>query len=161
MVKYLFPEFLSDSGQYSEAEKTWRCAWEELVRRSDAFDLWQSPWLNTNFANGIPCRDGNPIFSCICPSRRVGIRVIQLPPSENPRELYFWTDTFAKGEPEWVDELVISCALTQVTLYDAVDLMNQWISEGKVRVYRENYASLFRIQPGARRASRELALAAG
>jgi hypothetical protein len=44
----------------------------------------------------------------------------------------FWLNTFAKGEPEEINELVISCSLTDSTLSTARGLIRQWITEGRV-----------------------------
>ena len=137
MVKYIFPNFLNDPEEYVQAEALWQTRWQELIRSVGQEGLWKSPWINTTFANGTPCRDGNPIFSAVCHSRRLGLRVIQQEASGNPRELDFWTDTFAEGEPEAVNELVISCVLTDETLGDAFDLLHQWVAEGEVRVLRK------------------------
>jgi hypothetical protein len=139
MGKYLFPNFLNDQQEYERAEALWRDRWNELVRRLGQEWLWNSPWLNTTFADGTPCRDGNPIFSAVCPQRRLGVHVIQLEPSENPKEFYVWTDTFAEGSPEAVKELVISCALTCATLDEAAELMRQWITEEKIPRPSEPY----------------------
>jgi hypothetical protein len=105
-----------------------------VIERTGEKALWQVPWLNTTFADGTPCRDGNPIFSAVCPARRLGVRVIQREPAGNPRELNYWIDTFAQGEPEAIRELVISCVLTEETVVDALDLMNQWITAEEVRL---------------------------
>jgi hypothetical protein len=128
MTRALYPNFLEDPRQYEQAEESWRRHWRDLVRRAGEPDLWETPWGNTTFADGTPCRDGNPIFSAVCRSRRLGIQVIQLEPSEHPRELSCWIDTFARGEPEEIQVLAISCVLTNHTQLDAVDLMNQWIT---------------------------------
>jgi hypothetical protein len=77
-------------------------------------------------------RDGNPIFSAIAPGRRLGVRVIQIEPADNPKELDVWTDTFAEGSPEVVKELVVSCVLTDRTLLEAVDAIKRWITEEKI-----------------------------
>jgi hypothetical protein len=138
MVKYLFPNYLTDSQEYEQAEALWRERWDDLVRRLGQEWLWESPWLNTTFADGSPCRDGNPIFSAVSLVRRLGVRVIQIGPSDNPRELYAWTDTFAKGSPESIKELVISCVLTAQTLLEAVDLMKRWIIEEEVELSWED-----------------------
>ena len=138
----LFPNFLNDSQEYCQAEAVWRKHWNDLIQRVGQESLWESPWLNTNFANGMPCRDGNPIFSAVSPNRRLGVHVVQLPPSDNPHELYVWTDTFAKGSPEAIEELVISCVLTDRTLLDALDLMKHWIIEEKVDLPQEANAQL-------------------
>lgn len=133
MARALYPDFLEAPHQYAQAEETWRRHWSDLARRTGELDLWKTPWGSTTFVDGTPIRDGNPIFSAVCPSRRLGIQVIQLEPSEHPRELYCWIDTFAQGEPEEIIVLVISCVLTDQTLLDAVDLMNQWITREEVQ----------------------------
>lgn len=145
MVDYLYPSFLSNPYEYEQAEALWRDRWEELLRwAGQREERWKTPWLNTDLANGVPCRDGNPIFSAICPSRRLGLRVIQLEPSGEPRELYFWIDMFGEGE-ETIKELVISCALTEETLYDALNLMSQWLTRQEVRLSREDYYPTFPV----------------
>src|ERR1700722_8370563 len=99
MVQSLFPNFLNDLDEYHQVEALWRERWDELVRGVGQERQWVTPWLTTTFANGTPFADGNPIFSAVAPNRRLGVRVIQVEPSEEPRELSFWTDTFAEGEP--------------------------------------------------------------
>jgi hypothetical protein len=132
MVDYLFPHFLSDPREYERAESLWRERWNDLLRSAGQEGLWEAPWVNIHFVNGIPMRDGNPIFSAISPQRKLAIRVIQLEPSDNPQDFYVWTDTFAEGSRESVKELVISCVLTHETLSEAVKLMQQWITEEKI-----------------------------
>jgi hypothetical protein len=139
MVEFIFPDFLNSSSEYAQAEALWQSRWQELIRWVGQEGLWRTPWINTAFANGTTCRDGNPIFSAVCVTRRLGIRVIQQEPAGIPRELYFWTDTFAQGQPEAVNELVISCVLTDETLYDALDLMHQWITKEEIRLLRVGY----------------------
>ena len=131
MSDYLFPHYLSDPREYGQAESVWQQRWQELLRRVGQEGQWQTSWLNTNFANGTPCRDGNPIFSAVCPSRRLAVRVIQLEPADDAKEIHVWNDTFAEGSSEAVEELVISCVLTEQTLQEAVELMRQWIAAGK------------------------------
>jgi len=132
MVDYLFVHFLSEPQEYKQAEVFWREQWDELVRRVGQEWLWKTPWINTSSVKETPIQDGNPIFSAISPRRRLALRVIQLEPSDNPREFYVWTDTFAEGSPEAIEELVISCVLTHETLTEAVELMRQWITEEKI-----------------------------
>gem|GEM_PF-983828 len=145
MIRTHYPNFLKDPAEYSQVEAYWQEKWMTLLRSTGVQEDWQSPWINNSFANGTPCRDGNPIFSAICPSRHLGIRVIQYEPSENPREIYVWTDIFAEGEPEAVKELVISCVLTTETLYDCLDLMKLWMHSEEVRL---SYISEFPISVG-------------
>lgn len=129
MVVTRFPRFLDDPKEYQQAETLWRERWSDLLRRLGQEWLWQSPWLSTSFADGSPSQDGNPIFSAVSPRLRRGVRVIQIEPSDKPRELYAWTDTFGEGEREPIKELVLTCVLTDQTLLDAVDLMKRWLTD--------------------------------
>jgi hypothetical protein len=138
MTQTLFPHFLDDPDEYRQAETLWRERWEELVRRVGQGRQWVTPWLTTTFADGTPFADGNPIFSAVAPDRRLGVRVIQVEPAENPHELAVWTDTFAEGEPEAVKELVLTCALTQKTLGDSLALMERWITKEEVDSREDN-----------------------
>jgi hypothetical protein len=132
MASFLFPEFLNDPEQYQQAQDLWLRTWNELIAEVGQVPLWQSPFYATTFADGTPCRDGNPIFSAVNPSRRLGVRVIQFEPTHEVEELVSWLDTFAAGEPEEVKELVISCSLSDVTLSKARDLIRQWMTGGSV-----------------------------
>ena len=129
MVQNLLSNFLSDPREYTRAEAIWRDRWRELVRTEGQESLWRDPWINTNLGDGTPFRDGNPIFSAISPYRRLGVRVIQIEPSDAPNEFHSWIDTFAKGEPEEIEELVITCALSDQTMSDAIALMKRWITK--------------------------------
>jgi hypothetical protein len=80
--------------------------------------------------------------------------VIQLQPSVDPRELYFWIGTFDEGTPQKIDELVISCALTRETLMDAMNMMSQWIDDGQIELSQEGYYPGF--PTGSRRRLRRL-----
>jgi hypothetical protein len=160
MVEYLFAHFLSDPREYAQAEALWCKHWDDLVHRLGQAWLWKTPWFNKAFANGTPCRDGNPIFSAVSPLQRLGVRIIQIEPADNPRELYVWTDTFAKGSPEAIDELVISCVLTHQTLLDAVDLMKRWITEKEVGFSWQNeFLGAAPVTRPARRKPLEMAVA--
>jgi hypothetical protein len=127
MADLLYQNFLNDPQEYEQAQAHWKQGWQDLVRKLRLEKSWTSPWLNTTFADGTPFRDGNPIFTAVCTSRHLGIRVIQLEPLANSPELEFWTDTFAEGGPQAIRELVISCALSQETFRAALDLMSEWI----------------------------------
>ena len=119
----------------AEAE-TGQERWDELMRATGEAWRWESPWINMTFADGSSQHDGNPIFSAVCPSRRLGVRVIQLEPAGDPLEFEFWTDVFAQGAPNEIRELVISCVLSAQTLDRAVYLMNQWVTEETVEVLK-------------------------
>jgi hypothetical protein len=137
MDYYLCSNFLSDPTEYARAEAMWTLHWEELREHARNRDDWTTPWLSASFADGSPCRDGNPIFSAVSAVYHRGIRVIQLQPSADPRELYFWTDTLDEGGPNPIDELVISCALTRGTLIDAMNLISRWVDEGQIDLAHE------------------------
>jgi hypothetical protein len=130
---YLFPNFLSDPKEYAKAEKFWVRAWSSLVTRLDQQKNWQVPWFENKFGNGEPCLDGNPIFSALDRRRRIVVRVLQAPPeTEREADLTFWTNTFGKGDPEELEELVIACVLSDKTLAKATDLMTKWAKDGSL-----------------------------
>ena len=107
-----------------------RAAEEDTTYQYDAF----GNLIQTTFADGTPCRDGNPIFSAYSPSRRRGVRIIQLEPAGDARELTFWVDDFARGDPEQVKELVVSCVLSEETLPVVNELLRQWVAGEEVRL---------------------------
>jgi hypothetical protein len=132
MSHFLFPDFLDDPQQYQEAEEFWLRTWKELVREAEQANQWKSPHYTTTLVDGTPCRDGDPIFSAVDPTRRLGVRIIQFEPTGDSGEIVSWQDTFAEGEPEEVRDLVISCSLTDETLSKACDLIRQWITQDRI-----------------------------
>jgi hypothetical protein len=132
MAHFLFPDFLTDPQQYEQAEGLWLKTWKELADEVGQAQLWQAPFYTTTFVDGTPCRDGDPIFSAVNPTRQLGVRIIQFEPPGDVEEIVSWLDTFAEGEPEEVRELVISCSLTDSTLLKARDLIRQWLTKGHV-----------------------------
>jgi hypothetical protein len=138
MTEILFPDFLTDPQQYKDSEALWHQRWRELVQGVGQTHAWESPWYATTFAGGTPCRDGNPIFSAADPKRKLGIRVIQYEPVGQRGEITFWLNRFAKGQPEEIKELVISCSLTHYTLSMALDFMCQWITRESIRLAHES-----------------------
>jgi hypothetical protein len=133
MANVFFPDFRNDPEQHREAEELWLKTWTELVREVGQADQWKAPHYTTTFVDGTPCRDGDPIFSAVDPTRRLGVRIIQFEPTGDSGEFASWQDTFAEGEPEEVRDLVISCSLTDETLSKACNLIRQWITHGRVR----------------------------
>jgi hypothetical protein len=127
----LFENFLKDEEQYDAAEKLWQQRWTDLVRHRGQEKIWHSPWINACFADGSKTRDGNPIFSAICPSRRLAVRIVQVEPSAR-QAFRLWTDIFAKGEPEETTVLTIVCVLSDDTIPDVIDALSQWILNGEV-----------------------------
>jgi len=124
---YLFPDFLNDPKEYAKAEKLWVQTWFALIKRPGHQKDWKVPWFENKFGNGEPCLDGNPIFSAVDRRRRIAVRVLQTPlAADGGPDLIHWTDTFGKGDPEELDELVISCVLSDDTLVQATDRMTKW-----------------------------------
>jgi hypothetical protein len=136
MPDFLFPDFLHDPVEYAAAEAYWLQQWKDLMRLLDEQQLWETPWLGTTFADGTPCRDGNPIFSAVSYSHALAVRIIQVQPAGNPREFSVWTDNFDEGD-DVLSELVISCVLTDETATYAKDMLNQWITTRSVEILYE------------------------
>jgi hypothetical protein len=131
---YLFPDFLKDPKEYEKAERLWAQTWSVLIKRLGQRKNWKVPWFENKFGNGEPCLDGNPIFSALDRRRRIVVRVLQAPPdSEREDDFNYWTDIFGRGDPEELDELVISCVLSDETLAKATDLMTKWAAHGSLK----------------------------
>ena len=131
MSAVLYANFLNDADEYARAESFWQRRWQQLMDESGSGDSWQTPWVNTTFLNGTPFRDGNPIFSAVCPSRRLGVRVIQLDPSEDDPEFRAWTDFFGDDE-DAVRKLVVACTLTEHSAEQTMDAIRRWITEERI-----------------------------
>ena len=124
MINHIYENFLNDINQYRAAEEYWRRPMGKKPRRLSSTP-WSSPWIST----GSPdCLDGNPIFSAVSPAKRRGIRVIQHEPTSVKVEIQAWPD-FVGGnfsDPEAIQELVISCALSEAAADLAMSLIRPW-----------------------------------
>jgi hypothetical protein len=130
---YLLPHFLEDLDEYAKAERLWVRAWSVLIQGLGQQKSWKVPWFENKFGNGEPCLDGNPIFSAVDRRRRLAVRVLQVPPeTEREDDFAHWTNTFGKGDPEELEELVIVCVLCDQTLAQATDLMTKWAKNGSL-----------------------------
>jgi hypothetical protein len=127
---YLFSNFLTDPKEYAKAEKLWCRTLTTVVKQLGQQKQWKIPWIKPRFVNGTPYQDGNPILTAIDRSRRLVICIIQTPyAADGEPDLIYWTDKFAKGDPEECDKLVISCVLSDETLAQAIDLMTKWATQ--------------------------------
>jgi hypothetical protein len=130
VAEELFPQFLNDAEQYRKAQGYWRGLWQQALDRTGQAATWKTPWLAEDAG------DASPIFTAVCPARRLGVRVIQYSP-ESPDEvdLDYWVDSFGdeKG-PDSIRELVISCVLSVRTAPLVDRLLHDWITTGAVHV---------------------------
>jgi hypothetical protein len=119
----MFPNSRGDTAAYDKSVSAWAKMWaqtDEFVRTAGR---WTSPWVDESW------RDGNPIFSAWSPILRRGLRIIQ---HDDSARFVVWRDTFGRGSPIAVDELVISCALTVETLERVRELALKWLTVGGV-----------------------------
>ena len=120
----LFPRFLEDTTEYGKAEQYWI----ELWRHIEGTFEWTTPWLKTQFANGDPFYDGNPIFSAFSLQRQRGVRVVQLDAESDDEPFSCWVEAAEapKGEP--LDSLVLCCGLTDHTAIRATQMLAGWVA---------------------------------
>jgi hypothetical protein len=120
-MKYLYPNFLNDPAEYSQAKQYWESFCFNLLgsRASD----WEH-WLGN-----MPDEDGNPIFAVRSRRKRKIVRIIQVPPNEGHLPITSWTDTFGSDLPGSIkcDELVIQCVLSEETAKAARVLFQDWV----------------------------------
>ncbi len=123
MITLFYKSFLNDFGEYRASEKHW----EDLWKQSGSTPDWICPWAST----GAPdCLDGNPIFSAYSPLVRRAVRIIQHEPTTDNVEIRAWPN-FAGGsvfDPEAYRELVIACALSDVSSQYALSLIRPWVT---------------------------------
>jgi hypothetical protein len=127
MVHHLFADFLDDLNVYKQAVAYWRDLWTRVDPLTQKQLGWIEPWLSTG-ASTI-C-DGNPIFSAYSPKLRKGIRVVQYPPaSADDVECDYWLDTYGGDitDPQSIQELVITCALSEESARRSRRIIERWI----------------------------------
>ncbi len=121
---------LADPVQYDSLQQQWEHRWGRLVERTGQWFDWQTPWIDATLGNGTKLRDGNPVFSAVSHGRRRAVRIIQ--DDYAAREVNYWFDVFAQGEPEELDELVITCPLYQESIIEACDMIEEWLEYGSL-----------------------------
>jgi hypothetical protein len=128
MINCLYPGFLSDAAIYAHSEEFWRQLWDRVDESARDDFGWVQPWFQP-----LPreLAEGNPIFSAVSKELRRGIRVIQHEPTKNEVEIQAWPDSFGgTRDSARIDELVISCALSDVSAEIALGLIIPWV-QGK------------------------------
>jgi len=83
----------------------WDCLLETLFAAEGKASQWQLGWLNTEFINGEPFRESNPICSAINTNAKRGIRIIQEQCGREPMQSA-WIQSFS-DETGDIRELVL------------------------------------------------------
>ena len=127
MKNHLYENFLNDIDEYRASEAFWRARWQRECFDADPRFDWSYPWISTGSPDYL---DGNPIFSAVSPSLRRGVRIIQHEPTSRKLEIQAWPD-FVGGsynDPHAIQELVISCALSEAAADWAMSLIRPWVA---------------------------------
>jgi hypothetical protein len=130
MAKHLWPNFLHEPKEYFAVESHWENLWKTQIDPHGSHRDW-TRWVNTNFADGTPFMDGNPVFSRISLRDRRSVRVIQNEPNAQSLALSFWLERGSRANST-VGELVISCELSNETSQYAAALMLAWVNRGEI-----------------------------
>jgi len=127
MIDHLYSDFLKDPKQYYLSEDYWQRLWQNICYQDRSRFGWQQPWFQPLQPR---LGQGNPIFSAFSPLLRRGIRVIQHEPTRQTLEIQAWPDSFGGPitDPESIKELVIACALSDLAVGVAMDLMQPWVA---------------------------------
>jgi hypothetical protein len=146
MLKHIYPNFLRDDREYSLSEKHWIGLWEQIDPQLRATHGWQHPWFE---ALPRSLSEGNPIFTALSQVLRRGIRVIQHEPTDSGPEIQAWLDFFGgnSSDPDRIEELVISCALSDLVSEVALSLIESWV-KGEPFCYDEEDLSALIARTG-------------
>ncbi len=127
----LFP---GEPDRYDRKQREWLDFFETI-----RVPGWVTPWHNDTLGNGTKMRDGNPIFSAVCPSEERGVRVIQWQPSSDLIQYDCYFDLF--GQEGYLDEhgfseekldLVLCCSTERWSEDWARERMKAWVAwDGK------------------------------
>jgi hypothetical protein len=141
MINHIDQGFLADEEIYAHSEKFWHQLWVRVdASARDRFG-WVQPWFQP-----LPreLAEGNPIFSAVSRQLRRGIRVIQHEPIKNEVEIQAWLDSFGGDHDSTrINELVISCALSDVSSEVALGLMVPWVQGDSPAFGQDESASDF------------------
>ena len=131
MIDHIYANFLNDPMQYSLSESYWQTLWMGIHYQDRSRFGWQQPWFQP-----LPPKlgQGNPIFSAVSPVLRRGIRVIQHEPTTESLEIQAWADSFGGliTDPESIKELVIACALSNLSAGVALEIIRPWVANRPV-----------------------------
>lgn len=128
-MNWLFNDFLTNPAVYQEAQRYW----ERIVQNALSHIFNGTKIEVKNAAN-----DGNPIYSAVCNSLQLAVRVIQYPIGESDDlPLDFWVDSITIEPGVVIKELVIACCLSEEIEPDVKRLLRDWFTKGKV-ITRQN-----------------------
>jgi len=145
MVKHLWPNFLTNAGEYRNSEQYWNELWTTDVDPDGLHPEWK-PWLNLSYVNGAPFGDGNPIFNRLSVADRKAVRVIQTQPSGPGIVLDFWLEEIITPDDTVpsVVELVITCELSAEAAHYAGQLIRSWVTTGEITLRSEFAETAYR-----------------
>jgi hypothetical protein len=112
-MNFRYSNFLSNNQEYEKLEFFWSRLFEEFNSILTEEKKWVF-WFENKFADGVKIYNANPIFCRINSDRNKGIRVIQDEFDEEAEKgnlIGCWMDVAWES----IDELVISCILTDET----------------------------------------------
>jgi hypothetical protein len=125
MVSHIDHGFLADDAIYAHSEKFWHQLWVRVDASARDRLGWVQPWFQP-----LPreLAEGNPIFTAVSRQLQRGIRVIQHEPTKDEVEIQAWLDSFGGDHDSTsISELVISCALSDLSSEVALGLMVPWV----------------------------------
>ncbi|MCB4235551.1 hypothetical protein LDL59_11850 [Kaistella anthropi] len=115
----LFKNFRENYSDLKSSIKLWETATEIEIYKSK-----QLGWINSNATQ----LDGNPIVFYLNPNKNRGIRVIQIPETENPGNIFsFWIDDFGDSGTFNGKELVFSLVATEENLEKYKKTISLWL----------------------------------
>lgn len=148
-MKYLFPNFLNDSQQYSDSQKFWENLCLKVLSEYQQLELWIS-WFGVesivSAAENAILYEGNPIFWLDNPTQLKSIKIIQQDPKIHTKwEMAAWIDIVGDEYSELglMKQLVFTCNLTLETANVFEKLFEVWLlPEADAQVVEEMIKSL-------------------
>lgn len=133
MIENLYPNFLEDPQDYRSSEEFWKRLWKDMSQTARERYEWRQPWFDP-----LPwdVSQGSPIFSAVSDTLKRGVRILQSPPTGKGLEFFVYTDRFGGSifDPDSIQELVISCALSQPAADLASSIISKWVENNAITV---------------------------
>jgi hypothetical protein len=109
--------------QYHQAEEWWAQLWAKLPGSTS----WQSPWLNTKFADGSPMLTGDGILSAKYPEAGRAFKIIQEEEEDDTvRGRITWWKQVWDPDDESLTMLVIVIVPSVEALEIATEILSAW-----------------------------------